>query len=165
MGFTCWRPLLLEAGLIPGFVRGVCGITEDILCEINTWLLHPYHQRTVRQTTHILVTHCCCCINPFTTIHDGNFRRHSSMYVTIHNGNFRRIYYSYTRIRGSWYALRPGSEEVKFHCIALHCIALHCIALHCIALHCIALHCIALHRVASCRMASHFIMSSLFNLI
>ena len=52
-------------------------------------------------------------INPFTTIHDGNFRRHSSMYVTIHDGNFRRIYYSYTRICGSWYALRPGSEEVK----------------------------------------------------
>ena len=51
--------------------------------------------------------------NPFTTIHDGNFRRHSSMYVTIHDGNFRRIYYSYTRIRGSWYAPRPGSEEVK----------------------------------------------------
>ena len=49
--------------------------------------------------------------NPFTTIHDGNFRRHSSMYVTIHDGNFRRIYYSYTRIRGSWYALRPESEE------------------------------------------------------
>ena len=36
------------------------------------------------------------------------------MYVTIHDGNFRRIYYSYTRIPGSWYALRPGSEEVKF---------------------------------------------------
>ena len=53
------------------------------------------------------------CINPFTTIHDGNFRRHSSMYVTIHDGNFRRIYYSYTRIPGSWYAIRPGSEEVK----------------------------------------------------
>ena len=35
------------------------------------------------------------------------------MYVTIHYGNFRRIYYSYTRIRGSLYALRPGSEEVK----------------------------------------------------
>ena len=50
---------------------------------------------------------------PFTTIHDGNFRRHSAMYVTIHDGNFRRIYYSYTRIRGSWYALRPGSEEVN----------------------------------------------------
>ena len=51
--------------------------------------------------------------NPFTTIHDGNFRRHSSMYVTIHYGNFHQIYYSYTRIPGSWYALRPGSEEVK----------------------------------------------------
>ena len=36
------------------------------------------------------------------------------MYVTIHDGNFRRIYYSYTRIRASWYALQPGSEEVKF---------------------------------------------------
>ena len=44
---------------------------------------------------------------------DGNFCRHSSMYVTIHDGNFRRIYYSYTRIRGSWYALWPGSEEVN----------------------------------------------------
>ena len=36
------------------------------------------------------------------------------MYVTIHDGNFRRIYYSYTRIPGSWYALRAGSEEVKY---------------------------------------------------
>ena len=54
-----------------------------------------------------------CDFNPLTTIHDGNFRRHSSMYVTIHDGNFRRIYYSYTRIRGSRYALWPGSEEVK----------------------------------------------------
>ena len=57
--------------------------------------------------------------NPFTSIHDGNFRRHLSMYVTIHDGNFRRIYYSYTRILGSWYALRPGSEEVKHHFTAL----------------------------------------------
>ena len=48
--------------------------------------------------------------NPFTTIHDGNFRRYSSCYVTIHDGNFRRIYYSHTRIHGSWHALRPGSE-------------------------------------------------------
>ena len=52
-------------------------------------------------------------INLFTTIHDGNFRRDSSMYVTKHDENFHRIYYSYTRIRGSWYALRPGSEKVK----------------------------------------------------
>ena len=52
-------------------------------------------------------------VNPFTTIHDGNFRRHSLMYVTILDRNSRRIYYSYIRIRGSWYALRPGSEEVK----------------------------------------------------
>ena len=44
-------------------------------------------------------------INPFTTIHDRNFRRHSSSYVTIHDGNFRRIYYSYTRIPGYWHAL------------------------------------------------------------
>ena len=41
------------------------------------------------------------CINPFTTIHDGNFRRLSSCYVTIHDRNCRRIYYSYTRIPGS----------------------------------------------------------------
>ena len=53
------------------------------------------------------------CISPFTTIHDGNFRHHLSMYATIHDGNIRRIYYSYTRIPGSWYGLRPGSEEVK----------------------------------------------------
>ena len=51
--------------------------------------------------------------HPFTTIHDENFRRHSSCYVTIHEGNSRRIYYSYTRIPGSWHALRPGSEVVK----------------------------------------------------
>ena len=45
--------------------------------------------------------------------HDGDFRRHSSIYVTMHDGNFRRIYYSYTRIPGSWHALWPGSEVVK----------------------------------------------------
>ena len=72
------------------------------------------------------IAHCyghywaCTCdhqqsqlVNPFTTIHDGNFRRYSSMYVTIHEGNFCRIYYSYTRIHGSWYALQAGSEEVN----------------------------------------------------
>ena len=52
-------------------------------------------------------------LNPFTTIHDGNFRRHSSSYVTIHDGNFRRIYYSYTRIHGSWHELWPRSEVVN----------------------------------------------------
>ena len=53
--------------------------------------------------------------NPFTTIHDGHFRCHSSCYVTIHDGNFRRIYYSYTRIPGSWHALRAGSEVVNMY--------------------------------------------------
>ena len=48
-------------------------------------------------------------LNPFTNIHDENFRRHTSMYVTIHDGNFRKLYYIYTRIPGSWYALRSGS--------------------------------------------------------
>ena len=35
-------------------------------------------------------------ITYFTTIHDGNFRRHLSCYATIRDGNFRRTYYSYT---------------------------------------------------------------------
>ena len=51
--------------------------------------------------------HRVVSLTPFTTIHDGNFRRHSSCYVTIHDGNFRRIHYGYI------HALRPGSEEVK----------------------------------------------------
>ena len=55
---------------------------------------------------------CPCFFNPFTTIYDGNFRRHSSSYITIHDGNFGRIYHSYTRIPGSWYSLRTGSEVV-----------------------------------------------------
>ena len=66
-------------------------------------------------------------VNPFTTIHDGNFRRHSSMYVTIHDGNFRRIYYSYTKIPGSWYALRPGSEEVNLGCLRYKCARFACL--------------------------------------
>ena len=41
------------------------------------------------------MSHELSVVNPFTTIHDGNFRRHSSCYITIHDGNFRRIYYSY----------------------------------------------------------------------
>ena len=58
-------------------------------------------------------------MNPLTTIHDENSRCHSAMYVTIHDGNSRRIYYSYTRIPGSWHALRLGSEEViKLYIIA-----------------------------------------------
>ena len=59
--------------------------------------------------------HCVSqnCCNPFTTIHDGNFHRHSSCYLNMHDGNFRRIYYSHTRIPGSWHALRPGSEVLR----------------------------------------------------
>ena len=57
--------------------------------------------------------HCQYPLNPFTTIHDGNFRRHSSCYVTIHDGNFSRIYYSYTRFPVSSHALRFGSEVVR----------------------------------------------------
>ena len=58
-------------------------------------------------------------VNPFTTIQDRNFRRHSSMHVTIHDGTFRRVYYSYTRISGSWNALRPGSEEENFYNVTM----------------------------------------------
>ena len=82
-----------------------------------SYFFQPFNRRCrIYSGFHFLLAHYVPVfehVNPFTTIHDGNFRRHSSMYVTIHDGNFSRIYYSYIRIRGSWYAHQPGSEEVK----------------------------------------------------
>ena len=86
--------------------------------QINQYLTcrtrHVFAQKCLRfDIPHLINNSPSNIINPFTTIHDGNFRRHSSCYVTIHDGNFRRIYYDYTRIPGSWHALRPGSEVVN----------------------------------------------------
>ena len=49
----------------------------------------------------------------FTTIHDENFRSHSSMYVTIHEGNFRQLYNISSSTPGSWHALWPGNQRVR----------------------------------------------------
>ena len=50
----------------------------------------PYHIGIQMKRKGLTKTFMMILINPFTTIHDRNFRRHSSMYVIIHDGNFRR---------------------------------------------------------------------------
>ena len=53
-------------------------------------------------------------LNPFTTIHDGNFRPDSSSYVTIHDGNFRPDSSSYVTIHDGNF--RPDlSSYVTIH--------------------------------------------------
>ena len=49
--------------------------------------------------------------NLFTNIHDGYFRRYSSMYATIYDGNSRQIYYISTSTPGFWHTFRPGSQN------------------------------------------------------
>ena len=87
-------PLLKRSRFLGVVLSGGKSVKEELNCIFPHSCNNPYSAEI---------------FNPFTTIHDGNFRRHSSMYVTIHlhDGNFRRIYYSYTRIPGSWHAPRP----------------------------------------------------------
>ena len=66
----------------------------------RNWLSVKSHERTVAQGTFnpilTYISDTPCSINLFTTIHDGNFRRHSSMNVTIKWHKFSsNIYYIY----------------------------------------------------------------------
>ena len=56
---TCWLMLLLHKAR---------GVNVELWREKTVWFTSQW-------------------VNPSTTIHDGNFRRHWSCYVTIHDGN------------------------------------------------------------------------------
>ena len=75
---TCRR-----RGIIGKQIKTNEGATQALLSSAHARMGHP-----LKATDEI--------INPFTTIHDGNFRRHSSMSVTIKWHKFSsNIYYIY----------------------------------------------------------------------